>query len=393
VVGRLWTRRRQPPTVDLSPDSLHVNPYPSYRWLRENAPIAHIPALEGRWLVTRWDETEQILKDDDLFRTPTDEPPEELRTMGGSILFLDGVEHSRIRSAMQPAGQPRRASAFAGTAVVASADALLDTLEPLGEADLIDRFFEPLAAVTIRRLVGLDEIPVDELRRWLDPLASYFRGEPVHAHTPEANARLDDAFRARLWMADADSEPALLDIMREAGLVEDEILRSAKVFAVAGMHELRDLMAHTLLGLLRQPEQLAQLRADPSLARAAVEEGARWGSPVGMVSRVPASDVELNGVRVPAGTVVSTIIASANRDEARWTEPDRFDLHRDEGMHLGFASGVHFCLGAWIARAGGAVALQRLLERLPRLRLQAGRGLMVSGWRFRVVHRLPATWH
>jgi cytochrome P450 len=376
----------------VAPESLHVNPYSWYRWLRENAPVARVPALEDRWLVTRWHETEQVLKNDDLFRTPDDHPPEELRTMGASILFLDGAVHSRIRAAMQPVGQPRRASAFAGTAVVSSADDLLDTLEPLGQADLIDRFFEPLAAVSIRRLVGLDEIPVDELRRWLDPLASYFRGEQVDAHTREANARLDDAFGARLRTVGPDREPALLDLMREAGLTDDEILRSAKVFAVAGMHELRDLMAHTLLGLLRQPEQLAELRADPSLARAAVEEGARWASPVGMVSRVPESDVELNGVHVPAGTMVSTIIASANRDEARWREPDRFDLHRDEGMHLGFASGVHFCLGAWIARAGGAVALQRLLERLPGLRLRAGGGLEVSGWRFRVVHRLPATW-
>jgi cytochrome P450 len=392
MVARPRLRKRRLPTVDISAAALEANPYPVYRWLREHAPVAVAPGIEGRCLVTRWSETEELLKDDDRFVTPAHGPPPGLRTIGGSMLFLNGDEHARIRSAMQPACQPRRASAFAADAVVANADALLDALERDGEGDLVGGFFEPLAAAGVRGLLGLDGVPVDDLRHWLDAIVGYFRGEPLPRHAPDANARLDDALRSRVQAARPDGEPALLDVMQAAGLTDGEILANAKVFAAAGMHELRDLMAHTLLGLLTRPEQLAELRADAALARAAVEEGARWASPVGMVGRLAATDVELNGVRVPAGTLLSGIIASANRDEARWTRPDRFDLHRDEGMHLAFASGVHFCLGAWLARAGGAAALQHLLERLPRLRLREGGGLAISGWRFRVVHRLPAAW-
>jgi cytochrome P450 len=392
MVARPRLRKRRLPVVDVSAAALDANPYPVYRWLREHAPVAVAPEIEGRCLVTRWSETEEVLKDDERFIAPAHRPPPGLRTIGDSMLFLNGEEHSRIRSAMQPACQPRLASAFADTAVLASADALLDALEADGEGDLAAGFFEPLAAACVRTLVGLDDVPRDDLRGWLDAIVGYFRGEPLPRHAPEANARLDDALRARLRARPGDAEPALLDAMQAAGLTEDEILPNAKVFAAAGMHELRDLMAHTLLGLLSRPEQLTELQVDPSLVRAAVEEGARWASPVGMVGRLAAADVELNGVRIPAGTLVSGIIASANRDEARWTEPARFDLHRDEGMHLAFASGVHFCLGAWLARAGGAAGLQRLLERLPGLRIREGGGLAISGWRFRVVHRLPAAW-
>ena len=175
-------------------------------------------------------------------------------------------------------------------------------------------------------------------------------------------------------------------------LTESELLVNVKMFAAGGVHEFRDLLAHTVIGLLSRPEQLAEVRAEPALARRAIDEAARWASPVGMVSRIAAADIEIGGKLVPAGTLVSPLLASANRDEARWSDPSRFDLHRDEGMHLAFASGVHFCLGAWTARSAGAVALRQLAERLPRLRLADRRPLEVSGWRFRIVHRLPATW-
>jgi hypothetical protein len=128
------------------------------------------------------------------------------------------------------------------------------------------------------------------------------------------------------------------------------------------------------------------------LVKSAVEEGARWSSPVGMVPRTTTSSVELAGVRIPRGAYVAVSIASANRDEARWTDPAAFDLHRDEGMHIGYASGAHFCLGAWVARAAGSVALRCLLERLPRIRLDQDDRLIVTGWRFRDVRRLPAEW-
>jgi cytochrome P450 len=158
------------------------------------------------------------------------------------------------------------------------------------------------------------------------------------------------------------------------------------------VHELSDLVAHALIGLLSRPEQLAEVLEDPALARPAVEEAARWSSPVGMAPRLAVEATEIAGVRIPAGAIVAAVVASANRDERRWTEPARFDLHRDEGMHLAYATGAHFCLGAWVARAASALALQRLVTRLPKVRLEDGDNLGVTGWRFRDVRRLHVAW-
>src|SRR5262249_52596008 len=127
-------------------------------------------------------------------------------------------------------------------------------------------------------------------------------------------------------------------------------------------------------------------------AKAAVEEAGRWGCPVGMIPRVTTAAAELAGVRIPRGAYVSAVIASANRDEQRFSGADRFDLHRDEGMHLAFGTGSHFCPGAWIGREAAAITIRRLLQRLPRLRLKEGDRLIVTGWRLRDVRRLSVSW-
>jgi cytochrome P450 len=385
--------------VDVSPASLDANPYPVYRWLRENAPIAYAPALEGRCLVARWDDVETVVKNDDTYSAQVHERPDEPANLAGSLLFVDGDEHARMRAAMQAPCQPRRASVFADTVVATTADELIDQFAADGQGDLVDRYFEPLTAAAVVSLVGLDEADALELGDWVSPIVAYLTAVDLPDGAHDANARFNAALRDRLRALPPRPEEELsllATMLRDYGDTwpsrEREIITNAKIAAAAGFNELRDLIAHTLLGLLSRPEQLAELSTDATLARQAVEEGARWSSPVGMVTRVAAADTELGGVSIPAGALIAALLASANRDETRWTDPSRFDLHRNEGMHLAFASGVHFCLGAWVARAAGTVALQRLVERLPRLRLKRGEPLVVSGWRFRVVRRLPAIW-
>lgn len=389
------------PTVDISPSELDANPYPVYRRLRESAPLAFAPSLGGRCLVARWDDVEAVLKDDELYSARISDPPNLPPNLSGSIFFVDGDEHTRLRTALQPPCQPSRANELADTVVAGTADELIDRLEPSGQGDLVEGYFEPITAAAVSGLVGLGPVPIEELRDWVSPIVSYISAEYLQPEAEAQNASFEDALRARMRVlvgsAPGDETSLLGCVLHERGdtaarLTEQEILTNVKLVMAAGFNEARDLLAHALLGLLSRPEQLEELRTDQSLARAAVEEGARWASPVGMVGRTPAAETELGGFRIPAGTSLALLIASANRDEARWKDGGRFDLHRDEGMHLAFASGVHFCLGAWIVRAAGAVALQRLVERLPGLRLQSGAQLEVSGWRLRVVQRLPAAW-
>lgn len=382
--------------MDVAVGSVNANPYGLYRWLRKNAPIAYAPALDGLWLVSRWDDVVAVLKADEIYSSRV-EPADMADFLGGNLLFTDGRRHARLRASMQAPCQPRRAQAFAEETAVETADELVDVFEPAGEAELVEEFFGELASRLVARVIGIDDVDPVELRRWFDDISRPFLGEVPPPRAAESDAKIEAAMRRHLDRIAERPSDSLLSSMRhwhddEGPLSERELLVNAKVFAAAGVHELSDLMAHTLLGLLSRPDQLDEVRADPSLAKAAIEEGARWASPVGMVPRRSSSDTELGGQRIPKGTFLAVLLASANRDERRWTDPNRFDLHRDEGMHVAYASGEHFCLGAWIARAVGAAALGRLVQRLPELELGGRSGLTVTGWRFREVRRLSVTW-
>jgi cytochrome P450 len=393
---RSWRSKRSLPLVNVVPEVAHANPYPIYRWLRENEPVALAPALDGFCLVTRWDDVETVLKDDETYSSRVDivTMPESLV---GNLLLTDGKQHARARASMQAPCRPRPANAFADSVVLADADELIDGFEADREAELVDSFFEPLATQVVAKLLGLEDVPLADLRRWFDHTARHFTWETLPPEAYLSNQEFDDAILERLRRLAVEPDSSLLSTMlhwQDDGgeLGEQQLLANAKAFAAAGWHEFRDLVAHALLGLLSRPEQLAELRTDPSLAKGAIEEAARWGTPVGMVPRITTSPTRLAGVRLPAGARLAAVIASANRDEKRWTDGGRFDLHRDEGMHLAFASGAHFCLGAWLARAAGAIVLNRVIERLPELRLKPGEPPVVTGWRFRVMRRLYAVW-
>ena len=402
ILQRLPRVRRRP-VVDVGPYDLYVNPYAWYRVLRDETPVAYAPALRhyarekrAYWLVTRWDDVVAVLKDDETFHSP-DEPADLPASFLGALPHLDGERHAAVRAMMQPACRPQRAGAFADEIVSEIAEDLLDGFAGRGEEELMAAYFDPLAARTIAALVGLPgDTPDEQLREWFDHLGCYFTGEPF---PPDAklDREIDDALLRSLRRLEAAPDESLLSSMLEhrespERLSDTEILANAKFFAAAGTHELADLTAHALVGLLSRPEQMEELRADPRLAKPALEEAARWSSPVGMVPRLTTTRTELAGVRLPARTLVAAVIASANRDERRWSEPSRYDLHRDEGMHIAYASGIHFCIGAWFARAAAALALQRLVERLPALTLAPSDPLVVTGWRFRDVRRLAARW-
>jgi cytochrome P450 len=401
MLERLPVLGRRRPIVDIGPGELYANPYPWYRRLRHELPIAYAPHLrhyaaakDAYWLVTRWDHVVEVLKDETTFVAPP-EPPGAPATLRGTVFLTEGPEHERVRSAALPACRPRAAAAFADDVVLPLVDELLDAIEPEGTAELVDDVFEPLAAVAMARFLGIGEVPVADLRAWFDYIGGYFTGEVVPKAGP-LDEQIDAVLLDRLHRTRPDEGTLLAALgawRDDAGtLDENRILANAKIFGNAGMHELTGLLGHAVLGLLSRPEHLAELRADASLARPAVEEAGRWGCPVGMIPRVTTTPAELGGVRIPAGAYVSAVIASANRDEQRFTQADRFDLHRDEGMHLAFGTGTHFCPGAWIGRAAAAVTLRRLFERLPELELTEGDRLIVTGWRLRDVRRLSVSW-
>ena len=403
ILQRLPRVRRRP-VVDVGPYDLYVNPYAWYRVLRDETPVAYAPALRhyarekrAYWLVTRWDDVVAVLKDDETFHSP-DEPADLPASFLGALPHLDGERHAAVRAMMQSACRPQRAGAFADEIVSEIAE------------DLLDGFARPWRGGAhggvLRPARRQDDRSTGRAARRHAPTSSCASGSIISAATsparpfpPDAklDREIDDALLRNLRRLEAAPDESLLSSMLEhrespERLSDTEILANAKFFAAAGTHELADLTAHALVGLLSRPEQMEELRADPRLAKPALEEAARWSSPVGMVPRLTTTRTELAGVRLPARTLVAAVIASANRDERRWSEPSRYDLHRDEGMHIAYASGIHFCIGAWFARAAAALALQRLVERLPALTLAPSDPLVVTGWRFRDVRRLAARW-
>jgi hypothetical protein len=178
--------------------------------------------------------------------------------------------------------------------------------------------------------------------------------------------------------------------LAHTGLAPDEIVNNVRLCMSGGINEPRDGIALTVWTLLEHPDALAACRADDALWRNACEELFRWISPVATSTRQATGDLELAGTSIPAGDLVAAVISSANRDERRWTDPDRYDLRRKEGAHLAFSTGPHVCLGAWLGRSTVRVAVQHLFRRLPDLRLTAP--VDVRGFEFRGPLRVDVAW-
>ena len=172
----------------------------------------------------------------------------------------------------------------------------------------------------------------------------------------------------------------------------EQIVGNTTLMLSGGLQEPRDVIALTLWALLSNPSQLEDVRADRSLVKAAVEETLRWAGPVGTATRQTTEPVELAGVSLEPGSLIAAVLSSANRDPRRWTDPDRFDIHRSEGAHLAFSAGTHFCLGAWFGRHLARVTLDLALDRLPALTLIPERPVTLSGWEFRAPDSLWVRW-
>jgi cytochrome P450 len=380
-------------------DELERDPYPTYARLREQEPVSWVPSV-GLWLVTRWDDVEHVDLHPDDFTGETD-PSTLNRTFGRNLLGSEGDYHRRIRSIIEPAFRPGAVRPYAAEVIEPIALELIDGFADRGEIDLMPAFAEPLSVRVLQRVLGLAEVPVETLMRWFEQLgigASNFEFDPAKqaiadGASAEVNEtvtpmlerlreRPDDSILARMARSEVDGER----------LSHEEACSNLKVMIVGGMQEPGDLIGIAMWALLTHPEQADAVRGDASLVKPAVEETLRWHSPVGTSTRQTTRPVSVGGVELEEGALVAAVVASANRDERRWSDPDRFDIARREGAHLAFAIGPHFCVGAWLARAESRTALRVLFERLPGLRLDPERPAELRGWEFRRPMTLHVRW-
>ncbi|MFE0250345.1 cytochrome P450 [Streptomyces sp. NPDC059010] len=362
--------------MDLA-DGLIDHPYDAYTRLRDTAPVHRIAGPDGSpaWLVTRYDDVREALADPRLSLDKRHAAPGTYRglalppALDANLLNMDPPDHTRIRRLVGRAFTPRRVDQLRAP-VRRTADRLLDALGPHGTTDLIASYAAPLPITVICDLLGVPDEHRRDFREWTDTLVA---PDPARPQAAKEAVVAMLGFFTRL-LADKRKEPAddlLSDLIavREGDgdrLSEDELMSLAFLILFAGYENTVQLIGNAVLALLRHPEQLAALRADPSRIPAAVEELARYDGPALLaIRRFPTEDVTIGDVTVPAGDTVLLSLAAADRDPARFPDPDRLDLGRDASGHLALGHGIHYCLGAPLARAETEIALAALLERYP----------------------------
>ncbi|WP_405596470.1 cytochrome P450 [Streptomyces sp. NBC_01410] len=370
----------QDPTSELSAD-----PYAAYGRLREAGPVHRIAGTDGlpAWLVTRYDDVRQALADPRLSLDKRNAAPGGYRglalppALDANLLNMDPPDHTRIRRLVSRAFTPRRIAQLREP-IRKTADQLLDAIAPHGRADLIASYAAPLPITVICDLLGVASQDRCDFRVWTDVLVAPDPAEPSRAK--EAIGALLAFFTrliARKRTSPADDLLSALIAVRdeEDWLSEDELMSLAFLILFAGYENTVHLIGNATLALLSHPDQLDALRSDPARLGGAVEEFARYDGPVPLaIRRFPTEDITIGGVVIPAGETVLLSLAAAHRDPHRFTEPDRLDIGRDATGHLALGHGIHYCLGAPLARLETEIALAALLERFPRLELDVPYG-------------------
>ncbi len=363
---------------------LEHDPYPIYARLRQESPVAWVPAV-NMWLATSWEAALRVASEPASFAADMPGSPIDRSFGSPTILTCDGEVHAHLRAGVDPPLRPREVDGYIEDLIAPLAEAALDSLG--AEAELMADYLEPVSVLGLGALLGLGDVGAETLRHWFAGLAE---GAVNFAADPERQA-VCDAVCAEI---DAEIGPrlanpptgSLLAHMLD-GHTPEQLMPTLKVILLGGMQEPGHGAGTTLFALLTHPDQLAAVRADPdALLPAAIEEGMRWIAPIGTQGRRATGPVELGGVTLEADAPIAAVLASANRDETRFPDPDRFDIHRPRGRVATFGFGRHFCSGHAFARSLERIALRALLDRHPRIELAGD--VPFTGWEFRAPREL-----
>lgn len=386
--------------TEITVEQLEADPYPVYKQLRGEEPVCFVESV-GLWLVTRWDDVQFVDRHPGLFTGET-EPSTLNRTFGKNLLASEGAYHDRIRSIIYPWFRVGAIGDYPDKVITPIAAELIEAFAARGECDFVSEFAEPLSARVLKQALGLEFVEEETLRRWFAELAegaANFEGDRekqriADAASAEVNETLEPVIERLERVADETLLSSMVNTEVEGErLTREEILSNLKVMIVGGLQATTDLIALSLWAILSHPDQLDLVRANPNLIDPAIEEAARWHSPVGTSTRQATADTELAGIKLGRGALVAAVLASANHDERNWTHPERYDIRRQEGSHLAFATGPHLCLGARLARYETRAAWRLLLERLHGLRLDPEHPIEISGWEFRSPNHLRVKWN
>jgi len=371
----------------LDPEVL-ADPYPLHRALREQTPVYWDPYLHS-WVVTRYGDVAEVLTRYAAARTPT---PAKLESLGlgalspiasvmvRQMLFQDPPEHSRVRGLSHGAFTARRVEHLR-THIQEITDRLVDDVVARGDMDVMADLANPLPAIVTARMLGVPTRDHVKLKDWSAAFAEMlgnFQHNPGRVpHVLASLVEMTDYFRAALRREPEQPTDGLIHALATADLdgdrlSEDDVIANVIVTMVGGQETTTNLIGNGLLTLLRNPSELRRLREDGSLMPSAIEELLRFESPSQHTARLAPGDTELGGHQIRQGQAVIAVMAAANRDPARFADPDTLDLARPDNRHLAFGWAAHFCFGAPLARMEGAIAFETVLRRLPELELVPG---------------------
>lgn len=372
--------------IDVTDATFKANPFPFYAQLRTESPVfpVTLPTKQRAWLVTRYDDVLDVLKDERFAKNRRNAMspaqlkkapwmPSMFKPLEQNMLDSDSPDHTRLRALVHKAFTARMIERMRDQ-IQALTNELLDGVESKGSMDVIADFALPLPLTMIGRILGIPAADNQKFHRWTQVVVSAGTNRNLVALIPTLirfMGYLKRSIRERRAHPKNDLITALVQAKDgNDQLSEDEILAMIFLLLVAGHETTVNLIGSGVLALLEHPDQLRKLRHEPEIIKSAVEELLRFVCPVEMATeRYAREDITIAGTTIPSGELVLAVIGSANRDAKYFANSDLLDITRMNNKHLAFGQGVHYCLGAPLARLEGQIAIGALVQRMPNLQL------------------------
>ncbi len=398
---------------DLFAPEVIADPYAYFGRLRETDPVHWNPRAE-MWIVTRYEDLVWLVRHHELFSSavietdrrpprppidPADEPlfAEVKRFRADQLVEKDRPAHQSMRAAVHEYFTPQAMEAWRPFVRRAVAE-LLDEVEPQGRMDVLEALAAPLPVRVITQMMGVPEQDREHLRHLADRLLYINRGEPDRMrHLMEGIEGMIEYVSPKVDGRAATPGDDFISVLaaaeKEGVFTRHQVLVNTALLLFAGHETTMNLICNGTLALIRHPDQWELLRVDPAgAARSATEECLRYDPPVKSTQRIAAQDVERHGKTIRQGDRIRWIMAAANRDPRAFAEPDRFDVGRKPNPHVSFGAGIHYCLGASLARIEGQEVFRALAERFGTLRLESEELEYAPSIQFRSLTSLPVAW-
>ena len=365
----------------------YINPYPTYRQLQTEDPV-HLSAI-GAWIITSYTDVAKALRDPRLSSKPSEISSYSQRQQGSSLVgsfisdilfFRDPPDHTRLRRLIGKVFNTRVVEEMRPR-IQEIVNELIKQIEEKGDLDIIADFAKPLPVTVISQILG---IPVEDryqLKQWsywlgyiFDPMKASDVSQQLTQSIVEFREYLTGLIAKRRQKPENDLITALIQARDEQDkLSEEELLVTCMLLFASGEETTVNLIGNGVLSLLRHPDQLEKLRQNPSLIQSAVEELLRYESPLQISGRTAIENIEIGGKLIKKGPPVFLILGAANRDPAQYHSPDQLDITRTNNNHFAFGDGIHYCMGAALARTQGQIAINTLVQKLPNLKLQTNK--------------------